>query len=187
VLREFLSRPDALKRVVLGRDEGTETFDVLDAAGFSSAVPGVIHYDVLRDDPRMVRILDTLYATHGITRLGEGGLVSNVPARVAWETVASGRFGRRSSFVLALDCFSPNRRRLAWYPMQQAVRTANVDADRAFADLYLPMSRTLSPINLVPSVRDAMTAFRWGREEIRPHMPFVRMMCEPIDVLQDDA
>jgi hypothetical protein len=185
MIREFLSRPDALKRVVLGRDEGTETFDVIDAAGFSGAVPAVIHYDVLRDDPRMVRILDTLYATQGITRLGEGGLTSNVPAKVGWETIAAGTYGRRNSFVLALDCFAPNRRRLAWFPMQQAVRAANVDHDRQFADLYVPMSRTLSPVNLVPSVRDAMTAFRWGREEIRPHMPFIRAMCEPIEVLAD--
>lgn len=187
VLREFLGRPDALRLIALGRDEGTEDFDMLDASGFSSAVPGVIHYDVLRDDPRMHRILDHLYASHGITRLGEGGLTSNVPARVAWEAVVSGRLGRRNVFVLALDCFSPNPRRLAWFPMQQAVRTANVDADRRFADLYVPFSRTLSPMNLVPPVRDAMDAIRWGREEMRVHMPFVRAMCEPIDVLSDAA
>jgi hypothetical protein len=150
-------------------------------------VPGVIHYDVIRDDPRMHRILDHLYAEHGITRLGEGGLTSNVPAKIAWETIASGRFGRRNAFVLALDCFAPNSRRLAWYPMQQAVRTANVDGDRGFADLYLPFARTLSPLNLVPSVRDAMTAIRWGREELQPHMPFVQAMCQPVPVLADAA
>lgn len=186
ILREFLARPDALRCIGLGRDAGTDAFEVLDAAGFSSAVPGVIHYDVLREDPRMHRILDQLYAEYGITRLGEGGLTSNVPARIAWETIASGRIGgRRNAFVLALDCFAPNSRRLAWYPMQQAVRTANVDADRAFADLYLPFPRTLSPLNLVPSVRDAMTAIRWGREELAPHMPFVEAMCRPLPVLPD--
>jgi len=91
VLREFLSRQDALLEVVLGRDPGTEEFDVLDAAGFSSAIPGVIHYDVLREDQHMKRVLDTLYARYGITRLGEGGMVANVPARVAWETLVSGK------------------------------------------------------------------------------------------------
>lgn len=187
VIREFLSRPDALRCLALGRDSGTEAFDVIDAAGFSSGVPGVLHYDVLRDDPRMHRLLDRLYADHGITRLGEGGLTSNVPARIAWEAAVSGRFGRRNVFVLALDCFAPNTRRLAWFPIQQAVRAANVDADRRFADLYVPFSRTLSPMNLVPSLRDAMTAMRWGREELRPHMPFVRAMCEPIDPLPDPS
>ncbi|HHO52179.1 MAG TPA: patatin-like phospholipase family protein, partial [Deltaproteobacteria bacterium] len=188
VAREFLSRRDALRCIVLGRDEGTQEFDVLDAAGFSSAVPAVIHYDVLREDPHMHRVLDNLYANYGITRLGEGGLTSNVPARVAWETVVSGRLGgRRNVFVLALDCFAPNPRRLAWFPLQQAVRSANVDQDRRFADLYLPHQRTPSPVNLVPSVRDAMTAVRWGQEEIRPHMAFVREMCAPIEVLSDTA
>ena len=187
VFREFLSRPDALRCIVLGRDPGTTEFDVLDAAGFSSAVPAVIHYDVLRSDPRMHRVLDNLYAEYGITRLGEGGLTSNVPARTAWETVVAGRIGdgRRNVFVLALDCFAPTRRRLAWYPLQMAVAAANVDADRRYADLYLPHPRTLSPMNLVPTVRDAMTAVRWGREAIMPHMPFLRTMCAPIPVLDD--
>lgn len=183
ILREFLSRQDALRCIALGRDPGTEEFDILDAAGFSSAVPGVIHYDLLRDDPHMHRLLDQLYARYGITRLGEGGLTSNVPAKIAWETVASGRFGRRNVFVLALDCFAPTSRRFAWYPLTQAVRTANVEADRRYADLYLPFPRTLSPMNLVPSIRDAMTAIRWGREEIEPHMPFIQEMCAKIPVL----
>jgi hypothetical protein len=185
VLREFLARRESLRQVVLGRTPGTESFDVLDAAGFSAAIPGVIHYDVLRDDPRMVRILDALYAEHGITRLGEGGMVSNVPARICWETVASGTLGRRNSFVLALDCFAPHPRRLAWYPLMQAVRTANVEDDLAFADFYLDFDRTLSPMNLVPSVDDAMTAVRWGSARIEPHMAFIKEMMRPIPVLRD--
>lgn len=182
-LREFLSRRDALVQVVLGRDEGTEDFNVLDATGFSSAVPGVIHYDVLRDDPRMKHILDQLYTSVGVTRLGEGGLVSNVPARICWESVVSGSLGRRNVFVLALDCFAPSRRRIAWLPMQQAVRAANVDADRQFADLYIPFPRTLSPMNLVPTLRDALTAIRWGRDAIAPDLPFLSTMCAPIPAL----
>lgn len=187
VMREFLSRRDALREVVLGRTTGTEDFDVLDAAGFSAAIPGLIHYDVLRDDPRMTRILDQLYAEHGISRLGEGGMVSNVPARVAWESVVSGRFGRRNAFVVALDCFAPNPRKLAWYPFTQAVRTANVDGDMEFADFYLDFDNSLSPMNLVPPLRDAMTALRWGRDRIQPHMPFIREMMAPIAVLSEPS
>ncbi|MBX2797610.1 MAG: patatin-like phospholipase family protein [Myxococcales bacterium] len=186
VVREFTARRDSLRCIVLGRDPGTTEFDVLDAAGFSAAVPAVIHYDVLRHDPRMHRILGNLYGGYGITRLGEGGLTSNVPARAAWETATAGLVGgRRNAFVLALDCFAPNPRRLAWFPFQQLVRAANVNAERRFADLYVAHSRTLSPMNLVPSLRDAMTAVRWGREAIRGHMPFVREMCSPLDVLAD--
>jgi len=185
VLREFLGSRDALHEVVLGRTPGTEDFDVLDATGFSAAIPGIIHYDVLRDDARMKRILDRLYAEHGITRLGEGGMVSNVPARVAWESVVDGRLGRRNVFVMALDCFAPNPRKFGWYPMMQAVRSANVEEDLEFADFYLDFSRTLSPMNLVPPLRDALTAIRWGRERIAPHMPFIVEMMAPIEVLRD--
>ncbi len=183
VLREFIARRDALVEVVLGRAEGTQDFDVLDAAGFSAAIPGVIHYDVLRDDARMKRILDGLYATSGITRLGEGGMVSNVPARVAWEGIVSGSQGRRNVFVLALDCFAPNPRSLAWFPFQQAVRSANVELDRQFADLYLTFESTLSPVNLVPEVHDALTAHRWGREAVIPHLPYITAMMRTIPVL----
>ncbi len=185
VLREFLASRSALKQVVLGRTPGTEDFDVLDAAGFSAAIPGIIHYDVLRDDPRMVRILDTLYTEHGITRLGEGGIMSNVPAKICWETAVSGAYGRRNVFVLALDCFAPHPRRLAWYPLMQAVRTANVEEDMRFADFYLTFDRTLSPMNLVPSVKDAILAMRWGSAQLAPHMPFITEMMRPIPVLPD--
>jgi hypothetical protein len=86
-------------------------------------------------------------------------------------------------FVLALDCFAPNPRKLAWVPIQQAVRSANVEADRAFADLYVTYAQTLSPVNLVPPIGDALTAIRWGRDAIRPHLPFLVEMMRPIPVL----
>lgn len=187
ILQEFLASPEALREIVIGRTPGTEHFDVMDAAGFSAAIPGVIHYDVLRDDPRMTSILDQLYATYGITRLGEGGMISNVPARIAWETAAAGLLenGRRNSFVVALDCFAPSITRPVWLPFQEAVRRANVQADRAFADFYLPFPRTLSPLNLVPAVEDAMKAIRWGREAITLYLPWIRKMMDPIPVLRD--
>jgi predicted acylesterase/phospholipase RssA len=184
LLREFLSNRNALREIVLGRDAGTEHFDVLDAAGFSAAIPGAIHYDVIRDDPRMRHILDTLYATQGITRLGEGGMVSNVPARIGWEAATSGSLnGKRNVFVVALDCFAPSPKRIAWFPFQQAVKQANVLSDRQFADLYVAFPKTLSPLNLVPKLPDAMRAIRWGRETMDAHMPFVRAMMAPIPVL----
>jgi len=185
VLREFLARRDALVELALGLSEGTQEFDALDAAGFSAAVPGVLHYDVLRDDERMRRLLDDLYAAYGITRLGEGGLVANVPARTGWSASVTGELGVRQAFVLALDCFAPNPRRIAWLPIQQLVRSGNVDRDRRYADLYLPLPRTLSPMNVVPAIQDALLATRWGREALQPHMPFIDTMMRPIAVLDD--
>lgn len=185
VLREFLANPDALVTVPLGRAEGTEDFDVLDAAGFSAAIPGVIHYDVVRDDPRMHRILDSLYSRFGISRLGEGGMVSNVPARIAWESVVGGAVGRRNAFVLALDCFAPSRHTLAWLALQQLVRSSNVNADREFADLYLTFRRTPSPVNLVPPLKGVFQAMRWGREAVAPHLPFLKEMMRTLPVLEE--
>jgi predicted acylesterase/phospholipase RssA len=186
LVREFLATPEALQPIVVGREPGTQGFDVLDAAGFSAAIPGVIHYDVDPGNTHMSHILDHLYAVHGVARFGEGGMVSNVPARVAWETAVSGHLGpRRNVFVLALDCFAPHPSRLAWYPFQQLVRQSNVFADRAFADVYLPFRQTLSPLNLVPPVEDALQAIRWGRDEIRPLMPFIERMMARIPTLPD--
>ncbi len=186
LVREFLAAPEALQEIVVGREPGTEHFDVLDAAGFSSAIPAVIHYDMLRNDPHMTRILDRLYATHGVARFGEGGMVSNVPARVAWETSVSGHLGpRRNVLVVALDCFAPFPSRLGWYPFQQLVRQSNVQADRAYADVYVPFKDSLSPLNLVPPVQDAMRAIRAGREEFSPLMPFILKMMARIPTLRD--
>lgn len=187
IVREFMGRRDALHEIVLGRTPGTAGFDVLDAAGFSAAIPAVIHYDVLRDDPHMTSVLDALYADYGISRLGEGGMVSNVPARIAWETAVSGWLGpRRNVFVLALDCFAPSAlTRPAWLVFQQLVRSSNVNADRQFSDAYLAFPKTLSPLNLVPPLTDAMDAIRWGREAMQPLMPFVTEMMRPIRVMTE--
>jgi len=186
IVREFLGRRESLREIVIGRDPGTLDFDVLDAAGFSAAIPAVIHYDVLRDDPHMTRLLDQLYAAYGITRLGEGGMVANVGSRIAWESITAGDLGgRRNSFVLALDCFSPSASNPAWYPFQQAVHAANVVAHNKFADLYVPFKKTLSPLNLVPPLRDLLLAMRWGRQQLEPEMPFIQGMLKPITVLAD--
>ncbi len=181
---EILSTPNAIREIIFGGDELTMDADVLDAAGFSSAVTGVIHYDVIRDDPRMRHLLDRLYAEKGITRLTEGGLVNNVPARPAWEHAMKGNLGRRNPFVLALDCFAPLKRSFAWFPIQQLVRP-NVNANRPYAHHYLAMRRRLSPVNLVPPVEQVVKAMDWTAEELAPDMPFIVEMCRTIAPLPD--
>jgi hypothetical protein len=149
--------------------------DVLDAAGFSAAVPGLIHYDVLRDDPRMKQLLDRLYAEHGITRLTEGGLVNNVPAKPAYLEVIKGRITRRNPFVLALDCFSPQWNSI-WLPVQQLV-TSNVRDNLNYADYYFPLKKRLNPINVVPTIEQANWAMKNTAGELQSHLPFIRRMC----------
>ncbi len=179
IFRDFMSTPDALREVVFGGDPATYAADILDAAGFSASIPGLIHYDVLRDDRRMKALLDDLYSRYGITRLSEGGLVNNLPVRPAWNEVQNGRIGRRNAFVLALDCFSPRLRYPLFYPIQQIVRP-NVQRNIPYANLYFPMQRVLSPLNLVPALPDVTEAMRWTMEEMAPHMPFIERMCNPI-------
>ena len=183
LVAEFVENPDALHEVVFGRDPLTLEADALDAAGFSSAVPGLIHYDVLRDDPRMKSLLDGLYAAYGITRLGEGGLVNNVPAKPAFDEIMDGRIGRRNPFILALDCFVPRPRSLVWYPIQQiAART--IKSQRPYIDLYIPLDKVLSPASVVPTVRQLTTAMSWTTEDLTPMMPFIKQMCTSHPVLK---
>lgn len=186
VFRDFLENPAALREVVFGADPLTLDADCLDAAGFSSAVPGVIHYDIYRDDQRMRALLDALYGQYGITRLTEGGLVNNLPCRPAYQEVMAGRIQRRNPFILAMDCFAPRPRSLAWLPLQQLVRP-NVRANLAYAHLGFTLDRTLSPVNLVPPVDQVFEAMRWTTEELGPHLPFVQESCAGFRVLRDEA
>ncbi|MDP2309322.1 MAG: patatin-like phospholipase family protein [Pseudomonadota bacterium] len=178
IFRELLSTPDALREVVFGSDPATYDADVLDAAGFSSSIPGLIHYDVLRDDRRMKVLLDELYARYGITRLAEGGIVNNVPVRPAFTEAMSGRLVRRNPYIVALDCFPPRMRAIMFYGVQQIVRP-NVLRNIPYANTYLAMERTLSPLNLVPNVPDVNKAMNWTMEELEPHMPVIERMCTP--------
>lgn len=180
-LYEFLSNPNALREVVFGADELTMQADVIDAAGFSSAVTGLLHYDVLRDDPRMVQILDKMYGQFGITRLTEGGLVNNVPVQPLLREIMRGRIRRRNPFVLALDCFSPQITSM-WFPVQQLV-VPNVKPNVAMANLHFKLRRRLPAINVVPTLEQAVKAIEWSSEEIQPYMPFIRRMCaEHVDL-----
>ena len=45
--------PRVAKEIVLGAEDDTALFDVIDCVGFSAAIPGLLHYDTTRDDPAM--------------------------------------------------------------------------------------------------------------------------------------
>ncbi len=184
IARELMSEPETLREVVFGMDPHTLDADVLDAAGFSAAVTGLIHYDIYRDDARMKRLLDNLYARYGLTRLTEGGLVNNVPARPAFQHVMNGAIGGRNPFVLAIDCFSPQRRNVLMYPLQQIARM-NVVKNVPYANLYVPLQRRLSPLNLLPPPEHLVQAMRWTIDELEPKMPLVKAMCTRIPVLRE--
>lgn len=178
-IAELVNRPDVLARIHLGADEETLEFDALDAAGFSSALPGVIHYDVLRTDPRMHELLTELLRSRGIFRLVDGGLVDNLPARAAWRAVHKGQIGTRNAFILALNGFSMKLFTPLWLPLQRLAEL-NVAPNRAWAHQVVDFRRTLSPLELVPSVQVFGQAVELGRAQLAPQVPLLARMLAPL-------
>lgn len=178
-LWEFATHPEILTRVTLGSDEGTETFDAVDAAGFSSALPGIIHYDVLRDDPRMQTMLRDTLASRRIFRLVDGGLVDNVPSKAAWRSVHQGDIGTRNAFIFALNGFATKLSTPLWIPLQR-IAELNVARSRPWAHLTHDFKRTLNALSVVPRVDELLDAIQWGRQQVAPHLPFITRMLTPL-------
>ncbi len=178
-LIEFATRPDILTKVHFGADESTAEMDALDAAGFSSALPGVIHYDVFRDDPRMHAFLSEYLADHGITRLIDGGLVDNVPARAAWRAVHKGELGTRNAFILALNAFSMKLSTPLWLGLQRAAEL-NAAKNRPWAHAWHDFQRTLGPLVIVPTVEQLLEAIDLGRTALSWEMQLISRALAPL-------
>jgi hypothetical protein len=178
-LGEMTRQP--VRAIYVGGDEMTRDFDVLDAIGFSSAVPGVIHYDILRDDPRMVELVAALMKREGVFRLVDGGLADNLPAREAWRAVQSGACGDRDPFVLALDAFAPQltTRHLLFLPLMR-IAAENTRKGREIAHMTVTFKNVLSPLTVVPTPAEFLRAVENGRKEMEPHVAFIRKMIGPI-------
>jgi predicted acylesterase/phospholipase RssA len=173
---------DRFARVYLGADEETREFDAIDAAGFSSALPGVIHYDVVRDDERMHVLLRALLERHDLFRLVDGGLVDNLPARAAWGCVQGGAIGTRNAFVLALEGFGPKLTQPLWFGLEQ-LAAQNVAWNRPFIHHHRSFQRVLSPLEVVPDEAELQRAIQAGKAELNPDMPFVARMCRPFPAI----
>ncbi|MGH3515823.1 MAG: patatin-like phospholipase family protein [Haloechinothrix sp.] len=120
--------PRVVKPIIFGADPLTAECNVVDVAGFSAAIPGVLHYDIADDDVRMHDLLRELADGEHISALVDGGVASNVPAEQAWRRVHAGKLGTRNAFVLAWDCFHPqwDPRHLWLQPITQAVALQQV-------------------------------------------------------------
>lgn len=178
-LNEITRQP--VRPVYLGGDPLTRDFDVLDAIGFSSAVPGVIHYDILRDDPRMIALTTELMRREGVFRFIDGGISDNLPAREAYRAVQEGSIGERDPFVLALDSFAPRltTRHLLFLPLMR-IAAENTRAGREAAHLTVTFRNVLSPLTVVPTPDEFARAVRNGREEMEAHIALIRKLVGPI-------
>lgn len=178
-LAELFTHPELMVRMHLGADAASSEWDALDAAGFSCALPGVIHYDVLRDDPRMHRLLEDTLEQHQVSRLIDGGMADNLPCRAAWRAVHKGQLGTRNAFILALNGFAMKVSTPLWLPLQRLAEL-NVSKNRPYAHLVQDFRRTISPLELVPSIEQLNAAIELGRRELAPHVPFLTRMLAPL-------
>jgi predicted acylesterase/phospholipase RssA len=183
-LAELGRVPRLTARLVFGASEETRQSDAIDAAGFSASVPGVIHYDVLRDDARMRKLLDDLLERHDILRLCDGGLVDNVPVRTAWQHVQRKGLvgGSRNAVVFALDGFAPRLLTPLWLPLQTIAAPA-VARNRPYAHIYKAFRKTLSPLALLPSERSLAGVVRSAKEELLVELPVLQRLLAPIPAL----
>ncbi len=182
-LAELVTQPNRLAALHLGIEPGTLEMDCLDAVGFSSSLPGVIHYDVWRDDPAAHAFLERLLGPRELGWLADGGLVENCPMRAAFLGLRA-RLGCQNGFVLALDGFSPKLSTPAWLPLERLAHE-NVRRVMAFGSLYLQFDRTLSPLELVPRMAQARRAVALGRARLAPELPFLARMLEPLPPLEE--
>ena len=175
---DFARKP--IQRITLGLDERTSGFDVLDAIGFSASVPGMIHYDIERNDPQMVAMVEALMLREGVSRLFDGGFADNLPALDAWYAAQDGTIAQRDPMVLALDCFAPQlSRHLLFLPLMR-LAGENSKEGKEIANLTIAYRKVLSPLHVVPKANAFLRVVEDGRAETRAQIPFIRKMVGPI-------
>ncbi|OBK30753.1 hypothetical protein A5634_15695 [Mycobacterium asiaticum] len=167
-----------VKPIVVCGDNPALDFDVLDAASFSSAIPGVLHHET--SDPRMLPLLDDLFAEREVAALVDGGAASNVPVELAWKRIRDGKLGTRNACYLAFDCFHPqwDSRHLWLAPILQAIQLQML-RNLPYADHLVRFGPTLSPINLAPSAGAIDRACRWGSNSVDKAIPVTSALLQP--------
>lgn len=173
--------PRVVKPIIFGADALTAQAHAVDVAGFSAAIPGVLHYDIRDDDQHMDELLRTLAEREQISALVDGGVASNVPSEQAWRRIQAGKLGTRNAFLLAWDCFHPqwDPRHLWLQPITQAVSLQHV-RNAPFSDWLVRFSPTLSPIDLVPEPERFGRSLEWGADAMEPVLPMLRRLMEPV-------
>jgi predicted acylesterase/phospholipase RssA len=166
------------KPIVVGGDDATRDLNVVDAASFSSAIPGVLHHET--NDPRMYPILDAVLEDNDVAAIVDGGAASNVPIELAWKRVRDGKLGTRNACYLAFDCFHPqwDPRHLWLVGIAQAVQLHMV-RNAPYADHVVRFHPTLSPVNLAPSVTAIDSACEWGRNSVDKAIPVTSALLQP--------
>jgi predicted acylesterase/phospholipase RssA len=173
--------PRVVEEIVVGRDELTKDFNAIDAAGFSAAIPGLLHYDMTRDDPHMESTLQQLMERDDVVALIDGGAANNVPTGPAWRQVRDGRIGTRNAYFLAFDCFHPQGGlgHLWLQPLTRLI-SLQVALNERYTHQRVEFRPTLSPLNLLPKDNELDRAVRWGRNQITQELPRLQKFFERV-------
>lgn len=171
--------PRVVKQIVVGADPATRDFNAVDAAGFSAAIPGLLHYDMTRDDPHMESLLVDLMEREEVVALVDGGVANNVPAGPAWRQVRQGRIGTRNAAIVAFDSFHPQASHLLMQPITRIV-ALQVALNERYAHHRIEFHPTLSPLNLLPEPEDLERAVAWGRESMAQELPRLQKLFERV-------
>jgi predicted acylesterase/phospholipase RssA len=131
----------------------------------------------------MHTLMERLFQRHGVVRLVDGGIVNNVPSRIAWQHVQRGDIGTRNAFILAMDCFAPQlTRNVLMHPVQRLVRP-QVNANAVFAGFTKTFAQVLSPLDVVPDFKKIQVAMRNGYRELDHDRRFIAAMMRPVGPL----
>ncbi len=166
--------------VYFGGDPQTREMSALDAAGFSAAIPMVLHYDLAPNDIRNAAILELLFKERGLVALVDGSLVSLIPARYAWEAIEGGRIGSRNTVIVALDATSrPRGANLLIAPFLRVIN-ATAHHDRAFWDLRVAFRRCPPMFELFPTESRLERAAENGELEFEGSAQLLRALLSPL-------
>ena len=181
-VRQISANPRLLAQLVFGKEEGTQRFSVIEAVGFSCAVPGLLHYDIYHDDPEIITPLEQLFDRHQLLRLCDGGVVNNVPAQVVWDSVQQGILGTRNTLIMSCDVFAPvsSGRNLVWIPVQQIARQ-NVLANKPYADYHKTFTDPPSPLQVIVNQYSRLkNIIVSSRKELEADEPYLRRALRPL-------
>ncbi|WP_182920244.1 patatin-like phospholipase family protein [Nocardioides cavernaquae] len=168
-----------VKPLVIGADELTRQFDVVDAQSFSAAIPGILHHEVKSE--RMTGLVDQWMEQKKVAALIDGVAAANVPVELAWRRLREGRIGTRNGVVIALDSMHPrwDPKHLWMTPVTQAVAVQMI-GNAPYADHLERMDPTLSPVTLAPNRAGMDRAIGWGEDSMRALQPLLDAFTQPV-------
>ena len=161
--------------ILLGAEPETRDLPALDAAGFSSAIPVLLGYDLPEEDEASAAILERVFARNGLTALCDGLVTSAVPAHWAWERVEGGLIGSRNCAIVALHALDvPQKGAGVLLSPFTRVLAGTAHRDRPFWDLCVTFKRAPGVFDLLPgeaTLRDAALSGRDAFEEAAGVLP----------------